>query len=147
MICVSSLSRASSGAYASSSFSTFRKTAVIKAAEKKKGKEGEGQVSTKLQRVIDMLLPQEQRSGKGGVPSRDNPVEFSNRLAEYELKQSRIMEEWKQEMLVKHSLQRAAIRALTPELRMKAEEPDVSAFPPNRQYYFQSPPESYRDHK
>ncbi|PNH01972.1 hypothetical protein TSOC_012092 [Tetrabaena socialis] len=52
---------------------------------------------------------------------------------------------WIKDMTIKHKLQRAALQALPERLRVLAAQPDHTPFPPNRKYYYDTPPESYRD--
>lgn len=46
---------------------------------------------------------------------------------------------------MKWQLQKEAIRALPTELRRACEQSDLGAFPPARNLYFDTAPESYRD--
>ena len=111
---------------------------------KKKAKPGEDDVTPKLQKIVEMLLPPEQQSGPGGASVRDNLDVFLRRERAHAAKLAAVQAAWERDMHVKLKLQRAAIRALPAELRALAEQPDLAEFPPNRHLLFETPPESYR---
>ncbi len=128
------------------SFATYVKPSQPKpgSAAKKKGK-GDEDLAPKLQRIVNMLLPRDQQQGGGGQPVVDNVQAFDKKEEEYEGRVAAARRAWAADMEAKFQLQRAAIRALPPDLRAKAEVVDFEDFPPNRQYLFGSPPESYRE--
>jgi hypothetical protein len=111
---------------------------------KKKTKLGEDGMNPKLQQVVEMLLPSDQQAGPGGIPARDNAGEFEQKEKAYLAKKRAMQATWEHDMRIKHLVQRAALRALPPELRAKAEEPDLGEFPHDRQLLFETAPESYR---
>ena len=108
----------------------------------KTGKKGAPQSmdegNPRLKAVLDMLTPPE---------VKDLPVtaEDKIRLAEYHQQWVEEGHAWIKDMATKHKLQLAALKALPEPLRRKAMQPDLTPFPPNRKYLFDTPPESYRD--
>ena len=116
-----------------------------KDSAKKKGKQvAEGEVSPKLQRVIEMLMPlDQQQSAGGGAAALENDREYQRREQKHVEHMQAEFDAWAGRMEVMHRVQRAALRALPAELRAKAEEPDLSEFPHNRQMLFDTPPVAY----
>ncbi|KAG1661082.1 hypothetical protein FOA52_004544 [Chlamydomonas sp. UWO 241] len=111
---------------------------------KKKPRAGEAELTPKLQRIVDLLLPPARQGEPPGLPTRDNAIEFARREAVAAAAAARRQSTWEADMWEKHTLQRAALRALPPHLRAAALAPDVSPFPPDRQMLYQTPPEAYR---
>jgi hypothetical protein len=108
----------------------------------KTGKKGAPQTmdegNPRLKAVLDMLTPPE-------VKDMPLTAEDKARLAEYHEQWVVEGHAWIKDMTVKHKLQQAALKALPEALRRKAMLPDLTPFPPNRAYLFDTPPASYRD--
>ena len=136
-----------SGRYEGYATAAPQKQAPVKhgfGGAKKKIEQGEGGMNPKLQQVVEMLLPSDQHTGPGGISTRENAKEFEQREKDYTEKKRAMQASWERDMQVKHLVQRAALRALPPDLRAKAEEPDLSEFPHDRHLLFDTAPESYR---
>lgn len=112
------------------------------AGRMKTGKKGAPQAmdegNPRLKAVLDMLTPPE-------VKDLPLTAEDKARLAEYHQQWVAEGHAWIKDMAMKHKLQQAALKALPETLRRKAMQPDLTPFPPNRKYLFDTPPESYRD--
>lgn len=93
----------------------------------------------RLKAVLDMLTPPELKELP--PPSKEDKA----REAKYHRLRVSEGHAWNRDMAMKHRLQQAALRALPKHLREKAMQPDLTPFPPNRKYLFDTPPEAYRD--
>lgn len=111
-----------------------------------KGSE-EGKVNPKMQQIIDMLLAgaseSEQRLSDSALAGMDREAE--GRMRSYLQLKVKEEEAWRKDMRTKFMLQRAAMWALPVALREKAAIPDMSPFPPNRKFMFDSPPREYAE--
>jgi hypothetical protein len=115
-----------------------------KDSKSKKGEGGSG-LSPKMQRVLDMLMPPSQQLGPGGPPKRSekDQEKYERRCRDFEEKKALEQESWRVASRERIKLAKAALEALPPDLREKAAIPDLSPFPPNREYLFHTPPTSY----
>lgn len=115
--------------------------------KKKSGNKGDAENDPRTQAVIKMLtkpsfqeIPHPKTSEEAKAATEDR-----KRTEEYLFKKIQRNGEWMADMRLKHQLQMAAIKALPPALRAKASEPDLTPIPPGRQFFFDTPPEAYRD--
>ena len=118
----------------------------VKKKDGKRDKKAEGSgLNPKVQRVLEMLMPPSQQAGPGGPPkrSRKDQEEYDRRCKEFEEKKALEQEAWVAASNERLKLARAALKALPPDLRAKAEVPDMSYFPPNREYLFHTAPSTY----
>ncbi len=110
--------------------------------KKKRGASDEDDPRTRA--ILQQLLP-------GTPPDQADqpapPLSEEEQQRHAELRRLRIHERHalKQDLSIKLRLQREALRALPERLRKLAMEPDLSPFPLNRKYLYDTPPESYLD--
>lgn len=111
-------------------------------AKKKKGGLNEAdEKNPRLQQIIAMLTPPAERD-LGESPEEE--AEARRRREEYEYHRRGAHHAWVKDMTTKFKLQKAAFAALPKELQNRALAPDYTPFPPNRAFYFDTPPEAYR---
>jgi hypothetical protein len=129
------LSSAVVKAYATAS-SSSSKQAVQPGA--KKGKRGQDAGATPRQAaVIQMLLRPEVEKLLG------DSKQASSKAEAYNVACQERHAAWKADATLKLKLQRDALRALPAALRAKAAQPDLTPFPPNRRFLYDTPPADY----
>lgn len=113
------------------------------AKKKKKGKAAApDEADPRLQKAIEML----QFNKKDvWVPLPEEEKEAYIKSKEYAHRWQLQHGSWMQDVVVKFNLQKAALNSLPPPLRKAARQPDYTPLPLNRNFYFDSPPEAYRD--
>ena len=98
--------------------------------------------------VVQMLLHHRQpalnalAAGKQ-PPSPAADAKRAARVARYEARKAAEHAVWKARCQEQLLLQRAALRALPPQLRQMASRPDLTPSPPNRKFFFLTPPKVY----
>lgn len=97
----------------------------------------------KLQQILSMLVPVNLPTP--AKLTAEQEMETRLRMNAYNEKKTRLDELWKQDMTVKHMLQQNALKALPDHLQKQATEPDYTPFPPNRKFFFDSPPTAYQE--
>ncbi|KAL6765067.1 hypothetical protein V8C86DRAFT_2460644 [Haematococcus lacustris] len=105
------------------------------ATRKRKLKE-EG-ITPRVAAVMQMLLKPDK------VKAVTEREVSAKRLEYYAFSSFARQQAWQRDMQVKHQLQLSALLALPPSLRKAAETPDMSPFPPSRNFMFDTPPAAY----
>lgn len=126
---------ASSGGAASKKF--------VKVDGGPKKKKGAGDGDPRLLAVVEMLTRPDELTELKETPEQYR--EALKKTEEYMKNRIKRDEAWAADLADKHALMRAALEALPPALRAKAEKPDLAPFPPNRGFLFETPPKAYMD--
>lgn len=137
------------------SFAAITSTATKKFAPKKAVAKTQGDGSRKggpaivdmknpkLQQILSMLVPA--NAPTPPTPTLEQQQESRARMTAYNEKKGRKQELWMQDMSVKHMLQQNALKALPDHLQKQAAQPDYTPFPPNRKFFFDTPPTAYQE--
>lgn len=97
----------------------------------------------KLQQILSMLVPSNLPTPEKLTAEQEKECRL--RMNAYNEKKTRQHELWMKDMSVKHMLQQNALKALPDHLQKQAAQPDYTPFPPNRKFFFDSPPTAYQE--
>lgn len=118
------------------------KRAAAVTSKKKRGPSDEDDPRTRA--ILQQLLPGSppDQAHQPAPPSSEEEQQRHAELRRLRIRESHAL---KHDLSVKLKLQREALRALPERLRKLAMEPDLTPFPLNRKYLYDTPPESYLD--
>jgi hypothetical protein len=125
-------------AAAAAAAASSSKQAVQPGGAAKKGKRGQDAGATPRQAAVLQMLTRPEVERQLGDGSQAESKAEAYRAACQEQRAA-----WRAEMELKMKLQRDALRALPAALRMKAAQPDLTPFPPNRRFLYDTPPADY----
>lgn len=101
-----------------------------------------GEADVRIQAAIAMLTKPDEPRSLFQTPEQSQ--EALKKTEKYHEAKELQKAEWIQDMKVKHALQMDALRALPAALRAKAQQPDLTPYPPNRKFLFDTPPTAYQ---
>lgn len=116
--------------------------AAPKGAKTPKGKAGGDAVGAQALKLIGILSPQE---AQPLFTTRNQLAVAEQRAKDYARLKLKEHGTWQADLQAKTRLRRAALEALPAELRAAAEKEDLEPFPTDRNMYYATPPEAYRD--